>query len=70
MDAPAKLANPAAGRPGAAAPLPAPPAFEVRAAANDDAADEKRHTPENPLWVINIAMGAFFVVVALVMMLS
>ena len=30
----------------------------------------KRESKENPLWVINIAMAAFFVVVALVMMTS
>jgi hypothetical protein len=34
------------------------------------AAREKRDTTENPLWVINIAMAAFFITAALVMMAS
>jgi hypothetical protein len=31
---------------------------------------KKRDTPENPLWVINIAMATFFIVTALVLMIS
>ena len=47
------------------------PAIEPRAAANDDELHgAKRDRPENPLWVINIAMAAFFIVTALVMMTS
>ena len=48
-----------------------PPAIDSRAAANDDLARlEKDEKGPNPLWVINIAMAAFFIVAALVMMFS
>ena len=38
--------------------------------APDEPRGRKRDRPENPLWVINIAMAAFFIVAALVMMKS
>lgn len=47
-----------------------PVAIHARPAANDELKDEKREKPENPLWVINVAMAAFFFVTALVMMIS
>lgn len=47
-----------------------PPAVDARAAANDELQGQKPRAPENPLWAINIAMAAFFIVAALVMMTS
>lgn len=45
-------------------------AIDVRAAANEELKSQKRDTTENPLWVINIAMAAFFIVTGLVIMTS
>ena len=47
-----------------------PDTFDARVAANDELEGQRRETTENPLWVINIAMAAFFIVAALVMMTS
>lgn len=47
-----------------------PSTVDERAAANDDARNERRRSRENPLWVINIAMAAFFIVTALVIMFT
>lgn len=50
---------------------PDSPALDSQAAANDDLArEEKRTKAPNPLWAINIAMVAFFISAALVMMFS
>lgn len=46
------------------------PATDARAAANDELEGQKPRATENPLWAINIAMAAFFIVAALVMMTS
>ena len=46
------------------------PSIDARVAANDEVQSKTRDTPENPLWAINVAMAAFFVVAALVMMTS
>lgn len=70
MKAQAKMPDPSFKR-GDSTPAPAsPPAIEVRLAANDELHRRKNHTPENPLWIINIAMAGFFIVTGLVMMLS
>lgn len=45
-------------------------AVEARPAANEEFRRRKRPAPLNPLWVINIAMAAFFIVAALAMMTS
>jgi hypothetical protein len=59
-------------QPGAATRVPPnPPAIDSRVAANDDLArDEKYEKVPNPLWAINIAMTAFFISAALIMMFS
>ena len=59
-------------RPGAAMRVPPNlPAIDARVAANDDLArDEKYEKVPNPLWAINIAMAAFFISAALIMMFS
>jgi hypothetical protein len=50
---------------------PNPPAIDSREAANDDLARVEKHEKvPNPLWVINIAMAAFFISAALIMMFS
>jgi hypothetical protein len=50
---------------------PDPPATDSRVAANDDPVpDEDYEKVPNPLWAINIAMAAFFISAALVMMFS
>ncbi len=50
---------------------PNPPAIDSQVAANDDLArDEKYDKVPNPLWAINIAMAAFFISAALIMMFS
>jgi hypothetical protein len=50
---------------------PSPPAIDSQVAANDDLArDEKYEKVPNPLWAINIAMAAFFISAALIMMFS
>jgi len=46
------------------------PSIDVRVAANDEMPGKQRDTSENPLWAINVAMAAFFIVAALVMMNS
>jgi hypothetical protein len=71
MKARVKISEPAAGPLEDSMPVPVSlVATDARAAANDGLASEKRDTPENPLWVINIAMAVFFSVAALVMMVS
>jgi len=59
-------------QPGAAMHMPPnPPAIDSQMAANDDLARNKRYERvPNPLWAINIAMVAFFISAALVMMFS
>jgi len=59
-------------QPGALTPVsPDSPALDSQPAANDDLArGEKREKVPNPLWAINIAMMAFLVSAALVMMFS
>lgn len=59
-------------QPGAAMRVPPnPPATDSRIAANDELVrNEKYEKVPNPLWVINIAMAAFFISTALIMMLS
>lgn len=54
----------------AAADTSQPATLETSAAANDDLAGGQRERSENPLWVINIAMVAFFIVAALMIMTS
>jgi hypothetical protein len=50
---------------------PKPPAIDSQVAANDDLArDERYEKVPNPLWAINIAMAAFFISAALIMMFS
>ena len=50
---------------------PNPPAIDSQVAANDDLArDEKYEKVPNPLWAINIAMAAFFISAALILMFS
>ena len=44
--------------------------IEARAAANEEWHGKKHEPPENPLWLITIGMAAFFIVAALVIMLS
>ncbi len=58
--------------PGAAMRVPPnPPEIDSKVAANDDhARDEKYEKIPNPLWAINIAMAAFFISAALIMILS
>jgi len=71
MKARAKISDHAVGpREASMRVVASPPATHARAAANDELDREKRDTSENPLWVINIAMAAFFIVAALVMMTS
>lgn len=71
MESRARVAEPTTDQPQTSlrAP-PGPPAVETRAAANEEPETTKRRTAENPLWAINVAMGAFFIVTALVLMLS
>jgi len=59
-------------QPGAAMRVPPnPPANDSRVAANDDLVrNEKYEKAPNPLWAINIAMAAFFISAALIMMFS
>jgi hypothetical protein len=59
-------------QPGAAMRVPPTlPAIDAQVAANDDLArDEEYEKIPNPLWVINIAMAAFFISAALIMMFS
>lgn len=48
-----------------------PQSIDPPPAANDDLArDVKYEKVPNPLWVINIAMAAFFISAALIMMFS
>jgi hypothetical protein len=50
---------------------PNPPAIDSQVAANDDVVrDERYEKVPNPLWAINIAMAAFFISAALIMMFS
>ena len=71
MKAQAKLSDHAVKPPDTSVSVPAHrPAIDARAAANDELEGQRRETTENPLWVINIAMAAFFIVAALVMMTS
>ena len=50
---------------------PDSPALDSQAAANDDLTrDQKHEKAPNPLWAINIAMVAFFISAALIMMFS
>jgi hypothetical protein len=50
---------------------PSPPATDSQVAANDDLSrDEEYEKVPNPLWAINIAMAAFFISAALIMMFS
>ena len=71
MKAQVKIPDSAVQRPVGQERAPAsPPAVDARVAANDELHTSKRHAPENPLWAINIAMAAFFIVTALVMMTS
>lgn len=56
-----------------AAPEPAPsgsPVIDARAAANEEWHGRKHEPPENPLWLITIGMAAFFIVAAVVIMVS
>lgn len=64
--------KPDAGQPGAAMRVPpSPPAIDSQVAANDDLArDEKYEKVPNPLWAINVAMTAFFIWAALILMFS
>ena len=66
------IPRPDIGQPGAPMRVPPdPPAIASQVAANDDLArDEKYEKVPNPLWAINIAMTAFFVSAALIMMFS
>ena len=70
MTALVKIAGAEAARRNASARESTTHDMPTRAAANDESHPPKRDTPENPLWVINIAMAAFFTVAALVMMTS
>ena len=71
MKAQVKIPDPAAGRPEAHEPAPpGSPVIEARAAANEEWHGNKHEPPENPLWLITIGMAAFFIVAALVIMLS
>ena len=50
---------------------PNPPAVDSRVAANDDLVGDATHEKvPNPLWAINIAMAAFFISAAFIMMFS
>lgn len=50
---------------------PNPLAIDSRGAANDELVrHEKYEKVPNPLWAINIAMGAFFIAAALIVMFS
>ena len=50
---------------------PHAPLIDSQVAANDDLARVEKHDKvPNPLWVINIAMAAFFIFAALIMMFS
>jgi hypothetical protein len=71
MKAQVKIPDSAAEQPAApeAAP-PGSPVIDARAAANEEWHDRKHEPPENPLWLITIGMAAFFIVAALVIMLS
>jgi hypothetical protein len=66
------ISKPDIERPSAAMRVPPnPPATDSQVAANDDLArDEKYEKVPNPLWAINIAMAAFFISAALIMMFS
>lgn len=46
------------------------PPPDAHTAANDDTRSQRRRSPLNPLWVINIAMAAFFISAALIMMFT
>lgn len=64
--------NPDIARSGAAIRVPPiPAAIDSRAAANDGLVrDEERDKSPDPLWIVNIAMAAFFISTALIMMFS
>ena len=66
------IPTPDTGQPDATMRVPpAPPAIDSQVAANDDLVrDETHEKVPNPLWAINIAMAAFFVSAALIMMFS
>jgi hypothetical protein len=66
------IPKPDTEQPGATMRVPPdPPAIDSQVAANDDLMRDERHEKvPNPLWVINIAMAAFFISAALVMMFS
>jgi hypothetical protein len=50
---------------------PNPSAIDTQVAANDDLSrDEKYEKVPNPLWAINVAMAAFFISAALILMFS
>jgi hypothetical protein len=71
MKTQAKIPAPDVRQPDASLLVPASPlAGDPRAAANDELPGEEHDTSENPLWVINIAMAAFFTTAALVMMIT
>lgn len=59
-------------RPGAAMCVaPDSPTIGSQTAANDEPVlNEKHEKVPNPLWVINIAMAAFFISAALIMMFT
>jgi hypothetical protein len=66
------IPKPAIEQPGATMRVPPnPPAIDSQVAANDDVVrDERYEKVPNPLWAINIAMAAFFISAALIMMFS
>lgn len=66
------IPKPTIEQPGATMRVPpSPPTIDSRMAANDDLGrDEKYEKVPNPLWAINIAMAAFFISAALIMMFS
>jgi hypothetical protein len=71
MKAQVKIPDSAVERPATPEPAPpASPAIEAQAAANEEWHGRKHEPPENPLWLITIGMAAFFIVAALVIMLS
>jgi hypothetical protein len=72
MDAQVRSRDVAVGQHTARARAPAiPVVIEPTAAANDELPGQPEPaTHENPLWVINIAMAAFFIVTGLVMMFT
>jgi hypothetical protein len=71
MKTQAKIPTPAVRQTDVSMLVPASPlASDAGAAANDELPGEQHDTSENPLWVINIAMAAFFITAALVMMIT